>query len=135
MLRSSKALLRFEIFFSRLPTHFAPAAKIRRISRRIECPNSSPLLHKQIIIKNVLLNATSSEGPIKAIKNKVQQTQTGPPIPPNDWGNFGPKGTPPPKHAFGNEASPILQASDLSPWQSRSAKRLIVALTASPSTA
>ena len=44
------------------------------------------------MIKNVLINATSSEGPTKAIKNKVQQTQTGPPIPPNHWGNFGPKG-------------------------------------------
>ena len=113
-LQSSMVLLRFETCCSRKPIHFAPAVAIRRISRRRECPNRCQLLYSQTNShqESVLCVFNANQARLKTQAGRhdpmIHQTKL--------------QAIKSPQHL-------------LRPSSSRSAKRLIVALTTSPSTA
>ena len=124
-LQSSMVLLRFETCCSRKPIHFAPAVGIRKISRRRECPNRFRLLYsnkfsvRKCALRLQFFNANQARVKCRYLQQKSNI-------------NFNMLKT--------QVHQPELQAIKspqhlLRPSLSRSAKRLIVALMASPSTA
>ena len=128
-LQSSMVLLRFETCCSRKPIHFAPAVGIRKISRRRECPNRCWLLYtNKISLRKcaLRLQCKSRKGQMQILATKVKH-------------NFNTLKTQAGRH------DPMIHQTKLQaikspqhllrPSLSRSAKRLIVALTTSPSTA